>query len=265
MSAMMLDYAVRRDEPKPRVIGWLETAVLAGAGILVPMLCFAASLNRYPGAPDFQRGSWCDYLIMVPSVMASLPFAPLMFAATYAMAVLLIAPHRVAKSWMLRWALYSGTILAAQYTIIQAIAIAEPRTPLSLGTVMAVVAGAIATLMALGGLWIVPRVPRIKPEYWVPCVILSCLIAAVGWRITLPVVLISAMLVAAIAPALTLAVYLRVSFIVWKLARQDPRAGGRIRVGLPLVWLATYGIAWVLAFINAIDLYNSLPKTPPDC
>jgi hypothetical protein len=31
------------------------------------------------------------------------------------------------------------------------------------------------------------------------------------------------------------------------------------------VWLTIYGGAWVLAVINAIDLYNSLPKTPPDC
>jgi hypothetical protein len=91
------------------------------------------------------------------------------------------------------------------------------------------------------------------------------LAAVVFWRVTLPFILLSAMLIAIVAPALTLAAYLRVSFIVWKLAQQEPRAGGRIGLRVPLVWLTTYGVAWVVAIINAIELYNSLPKTPPDC
>jgi len=264
MSTIVLNYA-EPDDQRRRVIGWLEGAVLAVAGILLPIGCFAASLNRYPGGPAYQRGEWFDCLTMLPSARASWPFAPLLFAATGAMAVLVIAPHRVAQSWLLRFTLYSGAVLSAQYTLIQAIAIAEPIALLSLGTIVAVGASAIATVLALGGLSIVPRVPSIKPAYWVPCVIVVALAAAVGWRVTLPAILISAMLFAAIAPALTLAAYLRVSFIVWKLARQGPGAGGRIRLRVPLAWLATYGTAWVLAFINAIDLYNSLPKTPPDC
>jgi hypothetical protein len=265
MGAILLDYEQARDGKTPRVISWLESAVLAGAGILLPMLCFAASLKRYPGAPDYQRGSWCDYLTLVPSVMASWPFAPLLFAATFAMAVLVISPHRVAHSWLLRWALYSGAILASQYALIQAIAIAEPAAPLSAGTFVALAAGAIATVLMLGGFWIVPRVPRIKLMYWLPCVVVIPIAAVVAWRVTLPIVLISAVFGALLAPAVTLAAYLRVSYIVWKLAREEPRIGGRIPLSVPLAWLATYGIAGTVAFINAIDLYNSLPKIPPDC
>jgi len=204
-------------------------------------------------------------LTLVPSVTASWPFAPLLFAATYAMAVALIAPYRAAQSWLLRWALYSGAILAAQYTVIQAIAFGEPGALLSVGTILAIGAGGIATVLALGGLWTVPRLPRIKPAYWLACAILMLAAAVPGWRIALAAILIGAMLVAIVAPALTLAAYLRVSFIVWKLAQQDPRAAGRIGLRVPLVWMTTYGTAWVLAVINAIDLYNSLPKTPPDC
>ena len=110
MSTIVLDYAPPRDDSRRRVIGWLEGAVLAAAGILLPLGCFAASLKLYPGGPVFQRGKWFDYLTLVPSVRASWPFAPLLFAATFAMAVLVIAPQRVAQSWLLRWALYSGAI-----------------------------------------------------------------------------------------------------------------------------------------------------------
>ena len=265
MGTIALDYAKSRDDQKQRVIGWPESAVLAAGGILLPMLCFAASLKLYPGGPVYQRGEWLDYLTLVPSVWASWPFAPLLFAATFAMAVLVIAPRRVAQSWLLRWALYSGAILAAQYTLIQAIAITEPSAPLSVGTLVAVVAAAIATLLSLLGLWAVPRLPRIKPAYWLPCAILVPVVVVVGWRIALPVILLSAMLVAIVAPAITLAVYLRVSYIVWKLANEEPRTAGRIGLRVPLVWLATYGTAWVLAFVSAIDIYNSLPKKPPDC
>jgi len=265
MDTIVLDYAQLRDDQSRRVISWLESAVLAAAGILLPMGCFAASLNRYPGGPDFQRGEWFDYLTLVPSVRVSWPFAPLLFAATYAMAVLVITPHRVAQSWLLRWAVYSGAILSAQYTLIQAIAFAEPSALLSVGTIVAVGAAGIVTLLALGGLWLVPRLPRIKPVYWAPCAVLMPIAAVVGWRISLPVILVSMMLCAIVAPALTLAVYLRVSFIVWKLAQKEPRAGGRIGPRVPLVWLATYGTAWVVAFIDAIYLYNLLPKKPPDC
>jgi hypothetical protein len=265
MGTIVLDYAQPWDDQKRRVISMLEGAVLAAAGILLPIGCFATSSNRYLLEPNFQQGKWSDYLTLVPSVMASWPFAPLLFAATYAMAVLVIAPHRVVQSWLLRWALYSGTILAAQYTLIQAIAFAEPGALLSIGTIVVVGAAGIVTLLALGGLWIIPRLPRIKPAFWLPCAILMPPAAVVGWRITLPVIALGAMLVALVAPALALAVYLRVSYIVWKLAQQEPRAERRIGLRVPLVWLTTYGTAWVLAVINAIDLYNSLPKTPPDC
>jgi hypothetical protein len=265
MSTIALDYLRPGDDQSRRVIGWRESVVLAGAGILLPMVCFAASLNRYLGAPDFQRGEWSDYLTLMPSVMASWPFAPLLFAATFAMAVLVIAPHRVVHSRVLRWALYSGVILAAQYTLIQAIAIAEPSGLLSWGTLAAISGVAIATVLMLGGLWLVPRVPRIKLVYCLPSVVVVFIAAAVGWRIALPIVLVSAILIAAVAPAITLAAYLRFSYIVWKLAGEEPRADRRILLGVPLAWLATYGIAWGVAFINAIELYNSLPKTPPDC
>jgi hypothetical protein len=106
MGTILLDYAQPRDDQSRRVIGWLEGAVLAGAGILLPMGCFAASFNRYPGGPYYQRGEWFDCLTLVPSVGASWPFAPLLFAAAYAMAVLVIAPQRVAQSWLLRWSFW---------------------------------------------------------------------------------------------------------------------------------------------------------------
>src|SRR5689334_11183959 len=71
MSTLVLDYAQPRDDARRRVIGWLESSVLAAAGILLPMLCFVVSLKRYPGGPEYQRGEWLDYLTLVPSVMAS--------------------------------------------------------------------------------------------------------------------------------------------------------------------------------------------------
>ena len=264
MNTIVLDYADPRDERRRRVFGWLERAVLAIAGILLPIGCFAASLYLYPGAPEFQEGKWFDYLTLVPGLRVSWPFAPLLFAAIYAMAVLVIAPRRVAQSWLLRWALYSGAILAAQYTLIQAIAVVEPAALLSIGTIIAIGGAGVATLLALAALWIVPRLPRIKPAYWLPCALLIPF-AVVAWRITLSALLLSAMMGAIVAPALTLAVFLRVSIIVWTLAQQEPRASGRMGLRVPLVWLTTYGTAWVIAVINAIDLYNSLPKTPPDC
>jgi hypothetical protein len=265
MGTIALAYAPPQDHQSRRLITWLESAILAFAGILIPMLCFAASLNLYPGGPVYQRGRWLDYLTLLPSVRSSYPFAPLLFAATFAMAVLVIAPHRVAQSWLLRWALFSGAILSAQYTLIQALAIVDPDKLLSFGTFIAVAAAAIATLFALGILWLIPHFPRIKLRYFLPATILIPLAAILFWRITLPFILISAMLTAMIAPAITLAAYLRVSFIVWKLSQQEPRSAQRPRFRVPLVWLATYAAAWALAFINAIDLYNSLPKIPPDC
>ncbi len=263
MSTIPLDYAQVRDDPQRRIIGGLECAVLAMVGILLPNGCFALTFNRYFGGPEFQRGKWFDRLTLVPGVAASWPFAPLLFAATFALAVLIISPHRVAQSWLLRWALYSGAILAAQYTLIQAIAMAEPAAPLSVGTLVAVGGAGITTLLGLGGLWLVPRLPNIKRAYWLPCTILFPLAAIAGWRITLPVILIGGLLVAVIAPALTLAVYLRLVTRTEIGARAAGARGRALRV--PFVWLTAFGAAWVVAFINAVELYNSLPKTPPDC
>ncbi len=264
MGTIVLDYEQARDEHR-RIIGWLEGGVLAGAGILLPMLCFAASLQRYPGAPDYQRGEWLDYLILVPSVPASWPFAPLLFAAACAMAVAVVAPHRVAQSRLLRGALYSGAILSAQYTFIQAMAVVEPRAMLSIGTVVAVIISAIATSLALGVLWLLARVPRIKPVYGLVVLILIPVAVVAGRQIAIAVVLLGAMLVALIAPALTLAVFLRTSFIIGKLAQQEPHEKAGTKLGVPIAWLLTYGTMCAIAFMNAVELYNSLPKTPPDC
>jgi hypothetical protein len=52
MITIPLNYAHPKDDPTRRVISLLESAVLAAAGILLPMLCFAASINRYPGGPN---------------------------------------------------------------------------------------------------------------------------------------------------------------------------------------------------------------------
>lgn len=264
MEPFKLDYARPGHDPARRPIGWLESAVLASAGIFLPMLCFASSINRYPAAPDYQRGEWSDYLALLPSVRASWPFAPLLFAATYAVAILVVAPHRVLQSRLLRLALYSGTILSAQYTLIQAIAITSPGHLLSWGTFLAIGAAALATLIAFSLLSIVPRSPRIKSVYLLPCLILIPL-AIVAWRITLPIVLLAAILVALFAPAITLAAYLRLSFLVWNLAASQPRDTSRMRALIPITWIATYVTVWIVAFSSAIDLYNSLPKTPPDC
>jgi hypothetical protein len=57
-----------------------------------------------------------------------------------------------------------------------------------------------------------------------------------------PAILVSEMLIALVARALTLATYPRFSFIVWKLAEQEPRAAGRLGFRMPSAWLTTYGV-----------------------
>jgi hypothetical protein len=266
MSNLILNYAQPQQDQNRPILTRAERVVLALVGIFLPMLCFAASLNHYPGAPDYQAGRWFDYLALIPSPQASWPFAPFMFAPTFALAILVIAPGRAASSWLLRFALYSGSILSAQFTLIQAIAFSEPAAPLSLATIIGLGIAAVITLLALGALWLIRRLPHIKLAYWLPCVLLIPPAAVMEFHIALPIVLLTMLITALVAPALTLAAYLRISYLLWKLAPQPQSSapqGKNLRI--PLIWLITYASAWLLAFLNAIELYNSLPKTPPDC
>jgi len=267
MSTLVLDYAPPAPSPSRRIIPWTETVVLGGAGIALPMLCFAVSMNRYMGAPQWQRGFLTDHLTLVASGRAGWPFAPLLFAAIFSMGIALISPSRAARSWLLRYSIYSGVILSAQYTLIQMMAIVEPASWFGWGMAGVVAAAVIATGLSAGGIWLSRHFGSIKSNVWLPLVILAIIAAVVFWRLALPMVIFSVMAVAIGAPALSLAAYLRAAILVRRLAHGEsqPAAHHRLRLLIGLLWLATYGIAWTIAMMNAVDLYRALPTKPPDC
>jgi hypothetical protein len=263
MSTAVLEYALPAPTRLRRAIGLCESLVLAGAAIGLPLLCLALSARRYPGAPEFQRGHWNDYLTLLPSGRAVWPFVPLLFAAMFAMGVTLIRPERTARSWVLRYAVYSGVVLSAQFTLIQMIALFDPSAWMTWEMLGAVVATIITTALAAGMIWATKFLGYIKPVVWVPSLIFLAIAAVLFHQQAIMVVLLTAMAIALIAPALTLAAYLRAANLVRKLAREQSTPQRRVFIGF--VWLATYGLAWILAMINAIELYRSLPIKPPDC
>jgi len=267
MSTLILNYAPPTPTQPRRILPRMEAVVLSAAGIALPLLCFAASARRYPGAPEYQTGRYFDYLLLVPSLRASWPFAPLLFAAVFALAIALISPTRVARSWLLRYAIYSGAVLSLQYTVIQMIALFEPTSWLTWSMFGALTASLAATAFSVTILWLTRYLTHLKPYIWIPTLSLLLILSILLWPHSLIALIFPLMATALIAPALTLAAYLRVALLVTKLspANSNTLIKPHRRAPITCAWLATYSMSWALAMMNAIELYHSLPTKPPDC
>jgi hypothetical protein len=240
--------------PPPRQVPILEAILHVGFGIVLPPICFAMAFGGYPALDrPWKSGELRMYAGLIPRGSCAWPFYPLLLYSMASLVIAVIAPTRAFASFPVRLGVYSGAILALQFSIIQLICL--QGAPGLLGVFIGV-----PILMGFyeGLRWILRRFARELRLIYLSGVLLlfgaAALLSISGqWRL----LFIPGMFCLVFAPMLALATYLTISRLVWS------NAEGGSRVWLWLMWTGSYGVAWWLSIAAVLDEYSRLPKAAP--
>jgi hypothetical protein len=232
--------------PVPHSVG--GRVLYAVATMVLPAICFLlADLLK----PEWQSGQLSAYASLLLGPWVTLFFASFLAYAVVCLALLLIAPERFARFFVVRLGIYSGFLLALQYAvpIVGGLFLCGAPWPLWWGFQ--------TTQRRFGA----KRARNIALGLVVACVVLigAASIFTYGAPLTLVLVVLSAG-----APFWCLNIAAVVSF---RLLR-DYELKGRLtawHVVGPLAWLGAFGTAWRFAVLRMWEVYATLPPQPPDC
>ena len=241
--------AVDEIKPLPVPESRWERVLYALIVIVLPVVCFFLSDELKPA---WQSGELSDYvaLLLIPQVAWF--FFPFLIYSVVCMLLLLVAPARFAARFAVRFGIYTGVVLALQYVI------------LVVGTGFALMSAISASILILCKL-IFGKTKSEKLAIGVLLFLVSAgLIIAIGTNsiVQLPFLVCVAVLIA--APYLCLAV---AGVTAFKLIRHyETKISLLLWQGTGVIaWLAAYIVAWRFSVLQAIEVYHSLPASPPDC
>ena len=208
-------------------------------------------------APEWQDGKFSSYIELFLQPKASLWFFPLLAYAVLSYILLLWDTERYANSFIIRLGVYTGTILALQYSIL---------TVLALGA-----ESFVLVLLAFFSPLILSKLYRWSTAKWEAALIRRLFF---GFVI---VASIASMILAKtpLAPFFFITMILGVSAPFWSflIALQAARwlwNHHETKLTLPrglgiFAWLSAYAFALRFNILKMFELYNALPTEPPNC
>jgi len=144
---------------------WITRVGLAYTGILLPLICFAMSIGDSPFSSDWQDGRTKTYAELLITGAAIGPFMPMLLCSMVSMGLLLWRPmHFVNVVWV-RFGIYSGILLAAQYCGILGVAL--DSKPISMIGYSVLATGLLWSFGAISKLCLNPRRPKVRIAYYI--------------------------------------------------------------------------------------------------
>lgn len=237
--------------PFPKA-AWGRVVYAAYVTVLPAVAFWGIGLSR----PEWQSGHFSAYLALFLSSEVSLVFFFLLAYSVICYSFLLISPTRFSQSFFIRSGIYTGTLLALQYSILALMYFlnefivvviliwiaplvfpviyrwaAARGTSDTINTILfiltALVLAGIASIWATGGLVAVLMVLTVSAPFW------SFLIA--------------------------------IRATIWLLKNYETKFNLTRGLGL-VTWFAAYAVAWRYDILKMVELYAALPKQPPpDC
>jgi len=257
MGTLQLDYHHSERAPRPRR-NYIVIIACAIAGLLIPLGSFITARGGSPLSPDWQDGEPFALIRVQLESKVAWPFFPLLAFSMCGMFSALFLPRKAAKSRVVRVGVYSGVVLAAQYSIIMGFALG--KLGLLIGYAIASVAGVAVVLI----LAIIAKFIRANLLWGivVPCCGVGALLALnshTGREFLGSMVLVAL----GAGPPWALAAYLWVSIALWR-QQNEPAATHNAFFNLLLFgWITAYIVAWRLAIVEAMRFYSALPTTQP--
>ncbi|MCI0551608.1 MAG: hypothetical protein L0287_11690 [Anaerolineae bacterium] len=222
---------------------------------VLPVFSFwAAELLK----PEWQSGDLSDYIILLLFPEASPLFFPLLAYSIICYLLLLIAPTRYSSLSLIRYGIYTGTILALQYSIILLLYLLDTRYSFSF------------FLLWLFPLYF-PKIYQWVVRKW------DARRARSGLAILVLIVIVIAIIVnrEEFFPLFLAIVALVIAAPFWSFLMAGQAAiwlskNYETRFTLPrglgiTAWLVAYAAAWRYDILKMYVEYAKLPTAPPDC
>ncbi|MGC1379371.1 MAG: DUF6688 family protein [Anaerolineales bacterium] len=245
-------------KPLPVPESHWERVLYALIVVVLPIVCFSLS---DVAKPEWQSGNFSDYATLMLLPQVAWFFFPFLIYSVICLLLLLIAPQRFALRFAIRFGVYTGMALATQYVVLVT----------GMGASYIFISAAILILSK----WFYGKV---KPGWRVGyAVIWLVLIITIGLFIYHPSFQIESLksfltlaplgalvVILETSPLLCFAVMAVTSVKLFKIYEVKPPVLLWPITSL-IAWLAAYAFAWRFSILQAIEIYHSLPKSPPDC
>lgn len=223
-------------------VSWWWRLFYAAVLVLTPTFLFYLTWNDLTGEAEWQSGElWLEYSRIALGGGVHPLFMPLVAYAMLALCVLLVRPA-TAEWLVVRLGIYTGLVLALQYTVLISLA--------GYGGIFLVEWSILGVTYLIG--WLLASLRSQPFDPWRLRV----------WMVLIPVIialnyaLFVVSVVAAVALVLPLA-----AMLAWPLfSAHDQKHLADWRVGLLWGgWLGTFGVVWWQAYLRTLELYASLP------
>ena len=204
--------------------------------------------------PEWQNGELRSYIILLLFPEASLLFFPLLVYSIICYLLLLLMPTRFAHSFVVRAGIYTGVLLALQYSILLMYAAGSPVYLLVLVWIFPLIFLVIYR-------WAVARwtARNVNNALFIliPAALLVGVLTARG-----NVLLLALVVLTMGAPFWSLLLALQAANWLFK----NYETKFTLLRGFELTaWLAAYAAAWRFDILKMYELYAALPKEPPNC
>lgn len=237
--------------------------------IIAPWGSLLLVANQKFGEAEWQDGQFSTYVELTFSNEVWTLFTPFLIFSSVAMALLLLNPRRFSRYSLVRFGIYTGAILAIQFSLQIALttlrglfligAIAIPVALVGISTLMlaaislylqwqhrpksrrvlGIMAAALALICVLFGF--------AMPEYAA---------SSFGGLILLPLLGVFSALITLCAPIALLTSGLLLT------SHEIPKAKFALLPLLSLGWIGGYAVAWYAAVNRVFDLYDQIPNQP---
>jgi hypothetical protein len=203
--------------------------------------------------PEWQNGEFSSYVILSLFPEASLLFFPLLAYSVVCYWLLLWAPSYFSRWFSIRAGIYTGVLLAFQYSIL---------------LVLHSLDSYIFVLLLVGsstfiGPWLYRQAVTKWTEFKVNAflVIVASVVVVIG-LITGSIAVIALALLTMAAPFLCFLIALRAA--IWLFKNYETQFTLPRGFGIT-AWIAAYAFAWRYDILKMFELYNALPTQPPNC
>ncbi|HUG33798.1 MAG TPA: DUF6688 family protein [Anaerolineales bacterium] len=208
--------------------------------------------------PEWQTGELDAYLRLLLQPEASIFFLILLAYSVICYLLLLINPVRFPSSFVIRFGVYSGVILALQYSLILFLYLRDEKYSFAvfLLWLFPLYYPAIDT-------WAIGKWGMRRARFGLAVLILIAvvIVAAINREEFYPLFLA---LVGLVIAAPFWSFLIAVQAAIWLIRNHE--TGLTFPRGLGVTtWLAAYGVAWRYDILKMYKLYSRLPTAPPDC
>jgi len=254
------------NDHQPKRLSVEAIVICAIAGIVLPIGWFVSMNANYADGPEVWPGNFTRYLVPMLCPQVFWPFLPFVGFGMVSMGLALGSVRRFAGSFVVRFGLMTGTILALQYAAILAVLLGyveEPSSPSRLGfgegpvtSVLLFLGFSTGIPLLLIGLWVL-----VKGRF--------------GWRLAVLIIIPMLLLPAAVAVGTDLDIYgtdegvplflifcipfwwltVSLALVVWLTRRAPkrpfPAGAARLVWG---GWLVAYAVAWGLSIARLAQM-----------